>query len=77
MLNQSMDKAYIRSRWRKRDEARSDSWSKLIESEKLKTEFKKASTPQPPRNFHEDEGLKQAYYRALAAQINEQSQGNE
>lgn len=75
MLNQNMDKAYIRSSWRKRDEARNDGWKKLIESEKLKSEFNRAANPEKEKSKADQKSLKLAYAESLLRDIRARQAG--
>ena len=70
MLRQSMDQAFIRSSWRKRDSDRSTSWNRLIKQDVLKSAFNRAAKPEAEKTKSDGLTAKQAFYLALAKEIN-------
>lgn len=72
MLKQNMDKAYIRTSWRKRDADRRESWSKLVQSQNLKQEFNRAAKPKKSKKDTKQTDFD--YYKQLADQINRSDQ---
>lgn len=84
MLRQSMDQAFIRGSWRKRDADRTVSWNRLIKQNVLKAAFNRAANPEAEKDNSDGLSAKQAFYLALAKEINteekreqEKSQGQE
>lgn len=73
-LKQNMDKAYIRTSWRRRDADRRESWAKLVQSQNYKQEFNRVAKPEQDSARY----TKQSdyyYYKQLADQINRSGHG--
>lgn len=72
ILKQNMDKAYVRTSWRKRDADRRESWAKLVQSQNLKQEFNRAAKSKNPKKATKQTDFD--YYKQLADQINRSDQ---
>lgn len=69
ILNQSMDKAYVRSSWRKRDADRTEKWKQLVKSEELKRDFSKAANPMAEEQEKDRGGLSLEFIKQMADEI--------
>ncbi|MEM1223233.1 MAG: relaxase/mobilization nuclease domain-containing protein [Verrucomicrobiota bacterium] len=74
MLSQSMDKAFVRTSWRKRHEDRKSSWTKLMRAEELSNEFNRASAPDLDWSKKDDKSTLLEHVKFLADKFNRSQQ---
>jgi hypothetical protein len=74
MLTQSMDKAFIRTSWRKRHEDRESSWNKLIRAEELSSEFNRVSAPNLDKSKKDEKRALLEHAKSLAEKFNRRQQ---
>ena len=74
MLTQSMDKAFIRTSWRKRHEDRESSWNKLMRAEELSSEFNRVSAPDLDKSKKGEKRALLEHAKSLAEKFNRRQQ---